>query len=408
MRFLAALIALAVTCLAQPSREESQRVFAEINENLQELSRLSGFKVRKQVRYDLITRDQVSKFLRTRIKEKAKPEQIRAEELTLKKFGLVPPDFSLEKSTVDLLTEQAAAFYDFESKKLYITDWASSGMQQSALAHELAHALADQNFHLKRFLESSKNDDAELARMAVMEGQASWLMSEYFARKSGQSLKTSPVLLDAMSQSAEGGAGEYPVFEQAPLYMRETLLFPYTWGIRFQQALVVKMGVAAFAEVFRKPPASTQQILHPEKYFAGVVSGKLSPPDLVSRRGFKVLAEGTVGELDHQVLLRQYAGKADADKVAPHWTGGSYRLLENRKLKRLVLAYASEWDEAASAKEYFELYRKVLDGKWKKTEFESTTADYISGRGDDGFFLVRLRGRVVTSLEGLEALSQAR
>jgi len=178
--------------------------------------------------------------------------------------------------------------------------------------------------------------------------------------------------------------------------------------MRFQQALVVKMGVAAFAEVFREPPVSTQQILHPEKYFAGVVSGKLSPPELVSRRGFKVLAEGTVGELDHQILLRQYAGKADADKVARHWTGGSYRLLENRQQKRIVLAFASEWDEAAIAKEYFELYRKVLERKWKRTEFQSTTADSISGRGDDGLFLVRLRGRVVTSLEGLEALGQVR
>ena len=78
------------------------------------------------------------------------------------------------------MSEQAAAFYDFRKKKLFMIDAGEDLLQHSALVHELAHALADQHFHLEKFIDhGSKNDDTSLARLAVMEGQATWLMSEY-------------------------------------------------------------------------------------------------------------------------------------------------------------------------------------------------------------------------------------
>jgi hypothetical protein len=139
---------------------------------------------------DFITKEKINEFLKKRIKDVAKPEDIRAEELTLKKFGFVPPDFDLAKNTVDLLTEQAAAFYDYDKKKLFITESTPDDTQEPVLAHELSHALADQHFNLGKFIkQGKKSDDGASARLAVMEGQATWLMSEFLARKLGQSLK---------------------------------------------------------------------------------------------------------------------------------------------------------------------------------------------------------------------------
>ena len=152
--------------------------------------------MRHPVPCDFITKEKIKEFLNKRIKDVAKPEDLRAEELTLKKFGLVPPDFDLAKNTVELLTEQAAAFYDYDRKKLFITDTTSSETQEPVLAHEIAHAIADQNFNLAKFIKAGrKSDDGATARLAVMEGQATWLMSELLARKMGQSLKDSPALL---------------------------------------------------------------------------------------------------------------------------------------------------------------------------------------------------------------------
>src|SRR3977135_525137 len=123
--FLAAAIVCALAAGgAQDQTPARRQIFREIDRSLQELGAVSGLKAKKPIRYDLITRDKVNQFLKDRVKEAVKPEELRAEEITLKKLGFVPLDFDLEKSTVDLLTEQAAAFYDYQTQKLVLTHWA--------------------------------------------------------------------------------------------------------------------------------------------------------------------------------------------------------------------------------------------------------------------------------------------
>jgi hypothetical protein len=405
---IVALLALLLAVAAAPAQSgvdvsQAREIFSEIDGILQDLHEITGFKIKHRVPAEIITRDKVKEFLEKRMKEASSPEEIRVEELTLKKFGLVPQDFDLAKNTVDLLTEQAAAFYDFHRKRMFITDWTPSATREPALVHELGHALADQNVNLEKFIkQGQKSDDGSMARLAVMEGQASWLMAEYLARKTGQSLATSPALLDTMAHSIESGANEFPVFESEPLYLRETLTFPYSQGLLFQNAVYERMKQKAFDEVFRKPPVSSQQILHPDTYFSGLEPARPALPQLANAHGYKRIADGTVGELDHSVLLEQYAGREESAAVSPHWRGGAYALLEHRSPERVVLLYAVEWDDAASAGHYFRLYRQVLEKKWKHLAIESESPTTLSGAGDDGHFLVQLTGNLVTSVEGAE------
>jgi hypothetical protein len=407
--FFALVALLAAAACAQPAAgQDGKQLFQEIEAIVSDLGEITGLKPTKPLRPDLIGRDQVKQFLEQRIKEEVKPEELRAEELTLKKFGFVPADFDLKQTTIELLTEQAAALYDYRKKRLYVLDSSSSTMQEVALVHELAHALADQRFNLEKFISrAGENDDGAMARLAVMEGQATWLMSEYLARRMGMSLKTSPTIAQYMSQQAGTTGGQFPVFDKAPLYIRETLIFPYTKGMLFQHVLVEKEGQAGFSSVFSRPPVSTQQILHPDKYFGGVRPTQPALPRLASQGDFRVLMEGSIGELDHSILLRQFAGPAEAEEVAPQWKGGAYRLLEHKKDRRAVLAYASEWQDPAVAKRFFELYRVVLKGKWKSMEVTEDRDGYLTGRGDDGHFILRLNGVTITCLQGMSSLSEA-
>lgn len=394
---------MAAACAAAiwAQKDSDRSVFDEIGGDLRELNQITGLKIHHSVPFDLISKDEVNKFLKGRVEEKSSQEDLRIEELGLKKFGFVPQDFDLKKSEVDLLTEQSAAFYDYHKKHLYIADWAPKDMRAEALVHELAHALADQNFHLERFIKKSgDDDDGSMAREAVMEGQATWLMSEEMERRQGQTLTGSPAAVEEMSRAMDSGGKDYPVFDATPLYIRRTLVFPYTKGMLFQNALVEKLGKQAFREVFRNAPVSTQQILHPEKYFTHVAPAKPELPRF-SERGYKRLAWGTMGELDHALLLEQYVDKKSAEEIAPHWRGGVYTLAENKKEKRVVLEYAVEWDSAEWAGKYFEAYQEVLRKKWRKIEVKTQNASTFSGLGDDGYFVVRLGGPVVKSLEGL-------
>jgi hypothetical protein len=398
----AALGAIALLLFAARPQTASDPAFAQIDKIVQTLSGITGLAEDHAVPYGRMTKRQLRQFLNKRIKKTVKPEEIRADELSLKMFGLVPQDFDLKKSTLDLLTEQAAAFYDYDRKKLFITESTPSESQEPVLAHELAHALADQNFNLGKFIKQGrKSDDGATARMAVMEGQATWIMSEFLAQKNGQSLKTSPGLVAMMSNLSETGAGQYPVFESAPLYERITLVFPYTKGMLFQNAVFQRDGQEGFAEVFRKPPISTQQILHPDKYFAGVKPSDPALPDL-HLKGYRGLVGGSMGELEHSILLEQYASKERALQLAPHWRGSNFALLENKSAARVVLFYAVEWDGEAAARDYFAFYREALRKKWKSMTVATESEDAVTGTGDDGAFELRRKGAVVTSVEGLD------
>jgi hypothetical protein len=398
-RLLLALVSAAGLATADPRS-------ARIEAMARELAEITGLALKRPIRHATIDREGVRRFLEERIRDEVKPRELRAEELVLKKFGFVPPDYDLRKSTIDLMTEQAAAFYDYRRRRLFTLDSAGDPLEEPTLFHEVAHALADQHFSLGRFVDGARDDDeASLARMAVMEGQATWLMFERQARRAGGSLKDSPEMIEMLKGAGAGPAGQFPVFDAAPLYMRESLMFPYSEGMSFQHAVFVKLGRRAFAEVFLRPPSTTQQILHPERYMSPVGQKVTARPPQVARGSYRVLVEGSIGEFDHSILLRQYAGRETARLLAPAWTAGAYRLLEpKRGAGGEVLAYASCWESEERAREFFVAWGAVQKGKWKSHRVARETSGLREGAGDDGRFQVRLEDRCVSSLEGLPAV----
>jgi hypothetical protein len=399
--FVALLLAACAVACAWAADDRGLAVCREVPDIARELTAISGLELRRPVPCDFMSKDKVNEYLKKKMKHGDTHEQIRADELTLKKFGLVPQDFDLSSSTVDLLTEQAAAFYDYDRKKLFITDSTASDSEEPVLAHELSHALADQKFDLGKFMRKGRDsDDGSAARLAVMEGQATWLMSEYMAHKSGRSLADSPELVRAMSDVSDSGGGQYPVFESEPLYLRLTLVFPYTKGMLFQNAVFERDGKDGFAEVFKRSPVSTAQILHPQLYFDDVTPHDPDLPEPHLPRGYKPLVGGSLGELDTSVLLEQYLGKERAAEISPHWRGSAFELRENKKAGRVVLLYAAEWDSEESARLYLTAYREVLAKKWKRMTVASESDGAVTGEGDDGRFELRRNGKVVTSIEG--------
>jgi hypothetical protein len=381
----------------------AQDLFANIGHIREGLAAITGLQFTRDVPYALIDKDQLRRYLEQRMKETMKPDDERAEETTLKMLGLVPGDFDLRQTTVDLLTEQAAAFYDYNKRKLFVLE-GSGGTEEErvALVHELAHALADQHFHLAKYIkEGMRSDDSATARQAVMEGQATWLMAAYISREGGGKPEVPEAVLKLMTASIEGSAAaQYPVFSQAPLYIRESLVFPYGAGLEFQDAVFRKLGKGAFSEVFQRPPLSSGQILHPERYLGhgGVVIP--DPPAIPDAREFRKLAEGTLGELDFRVLLSQYTERKEGEDLATHLQGGSYELFEHKREKFSVLGVASTWDSPESARKYLAASRKVMQGKWKKLEPATETPDSWAGRGDSGYFRVWITGETVNQIEG--------
>src|SRR5580704_3539005 len=126
LRRLILLALIASAALAQAPN----KLFEQIGPILDGLSKISGWKVERKVPAEILHQSDFRKMMQAHMNDSGNKE-VRAEELTLKMFGMVPPDFNLVGETVDLLSEQAAAFYDYNKKKLFILDTTLKGTKEN-------------------------------------------------------------------------------------------------------------------------------------------------------------------------------------------------------------------------------------------------------------------------------------
>ncbi len=376
-------------------------VFEQVDSMLEDLQEIMGFGPRRPVRHKTISKTEFRKLYESRMKEGQKPKELERELLFLRLFDLVPDEFDYAKTVLDLLSEQAWALYDFKRRELYLADWAPADALEFALLHELVHAVDDHNFNLLQYVNGARGSEHQLARLAAMEGQASWVMTEWAMRQSGRSLEGNRLLAIAAASATRFEAEQFPVYDSTPLYFREVLIFPYTDGLLFQDELIRRFGVEGFKRVFEQPPATTQQILQPDLYVRGVDPPQPKLSDEAIPKGFKRVYDGTFGQLDHRILLDHHLGEQDRDDLLDRWRGSRFEVLENRRSRTALLRYAVRWDDAATAREYYHLYRQICKRKWEGLDLVDQGNDRCEGVSATGRVVLELDGDVLRSTEGL-------
>jgi hypothetical protein len=214
-------------------------------------------------------------MLMKNLDENTTPAQLHAAEVTLKRLGLAPADFQYRALMVRVLTEQVAGYYEPKTGEFHLADWIDVDGQRPVMAHELTHALQDQHFNLRRFEHWPKGDsDSELAAHALIEGDAMLAMVLYVTSNPLRAAEFLKSMSKMGNQSAE--------LEKAPRALRESLLFSYQQGIYWTQSLYKQGGWARVSKAFSELPQSTEQILHPDKYFGHEAPVKVTLPDVTN------------------------------------------------------------------------------------------------------------------------------
>ena len=368
------------------SPEQAQELFRSVDEILKFASKDTGLPVKHPVDRKLIERDAVQAYVEKSIKEDKDTHRLERSAVVLKKFGLLPRDFDLSSFLVKMLREQVAAYYDPKTNTVNLLNWVDAEQQKPVLAHELTHALQDQSFGLQKWLKevpeaiekkdpspADINEDEALgARQAVVEGQAMAVFVDYSLAPTGQTLIDAPQIAEAMKQGMLVGADQSPEFNSAPIFLKETLTFPYRYGLDFTAALLSAGGKElAFAGVFNNPPRTTREIMEPKTYLA---HEKLDPMKMIDfEKGFKDYERfdiGAMGEFDVDVLVEQYAGNEEAQALYPEWRGGYYFAgkLKADKSAPLALVYASRWSEPGTAAEFAAVYAKSLAKRYHEVK----------------------------------------
>ncbi len=404
--------------------EEAKELLNAVDEVLKFDSGDTGLRIKHEIKRQLADREQVQTYIEARLKDDEDTQRLQRSEVVLKKLGLLPRDFDLQTFLVELLREQVAGYYDTKTKTVYLLDWLQPASQLTVMAHELTHALQDQNFGLEKWIEKgtsektpteeARGDEEIAARHAVVEGQAMAVMIDYLLAPTGNSVVNSPTITQAIQQGMME-SDDSPVFNRAPLFLKRVLLFPYREGLNFERELLVKGGKdKAFAGVFKSPPQNTRQVMEPATYLAGENLPQMPVPDIARLLGkdWEKYDVGSIGEFDVAVMAEIYSGADAAKKIYPQWRGGWYYAVKRKNGGELALVMVTKWANGIAADDFYGLYGRYVPKRYQTLPAPLPAPPVLSGPAPrsaelwntaDGPVEIRLTGDTVIAIESVPA-----
>jgi hypothetical protein len=347
-----------------------------------EVAEAGGVPFRSDVPLDYLSRGALSSYLKEVLDSEYPPERASADERTLVALDLLPPRAGLRALRARLLEENVAGFYDERPgrKRLFAVsdDRTLTPANQLVLAHELRHALQDQYADVHGTIPASVGDfdDRRMAYLSLLEGDATLVMERFLLRRL-------PGLPESMGDM---GALSLPpnIMPGVPVVLQDQLLLPYLLGRDFARAVFARGGWDALRQAWARPPASTEQVLHPEKYFAGEEPRAPSLP--YAPPSGRLINEGVLGEMLTRTLLGE-----GSDAAAAGWGGDLFRVFD--VAGRTLLVWASAWDTVADAREFAEAVRARFRVRHGPPRVER--GFHVFASGEWRFALVEQPGRVL-------------
>lgn len=331
---------------------------------------LRGLDALTPVEHLFPTRDDVTDYLERELNIQLDEETLLRETQFYIAFDLLPADADLREVYINFLTSPAgvAGFYDTESKAmnvLLVGDGelgdALPLLDQITYAHEFTHALQDQHFNLEPLLSdetATANPDAALARLSLIEGDATTVMTGYLQAAAQQNP------MAALGLLAQGfSAGAFSIPAGTPGFIVTELSFPYQDGMTFVSALYEDGGWDAVNAAYDNLPQSSEQILHPDKYLAGEAPQAVTLETTSPGGGWTLLADRPLGEFYLRSYLDTQLSTRDAARAAAGWGGDRYHLYYNADADQRAFTLQIAWDAPEEADEFIQVFAQFLEAK---------------------------------------------
>jgi hypothetical protein len=272
--------------------------------------------------------------------------------------GMLPEGTDLASLAVSFTAATAGATYSpLDTQVLLVSD--RGGFRNTGLlTHEFVHALQDQHFDLLRLMLARPfSFDRAEAAFALVEGDAVSV-----ERRAAQPDAWARKTLEEVAREEEGRYAGYRkgIGALFPPLLTETFIFRYRDGLRFVEALRRARPAVNLDEVFRRPPASSEQVLHPEKYLAGEAPREIEAnAEGFADEGWRLTATTPLGEVGVRGLLMAGVQAEEAKRAAAGW-GGDRSFVFEREGHAPLFVWKSVWDTSRDAQEFFRAYNAVL------------------------------------------------
>ncbi len=332
---------------------EKENVQQAMERVLRKTEEITGIRRKADIPWEILTREQVREMLRRELAREKPPERLQRETRMLRALGLIPADLDLGAFLLDLYTEQVGGFYDPKTGR-YVVVEGMGALQDLVMSHELVHALQDQYAGFERRIEGIRGDeDAEMAFLSVVEGCATTAMMAYMFNKPVDDMPDLGRMAALMRLGNSMFADRMPSFAGAPAFIQESLIFPYAYGTDFLKAYLERESFARSNGLFAHPPRTTEQILHPEKYFRDRPEGPCAVEWSAAEK--KAFGPGDswadLGEFYVREFLCLGLPRPDAEAAAAGW-GGDRLLVGNGSSGRTRALWKIRWDDAAAAERF--------------------------------------------------------
>ena len=383
--FVLCLITVTSAPAAAQQVDESQLLKA-MEELVGTTARVRGLEPKGPIQKGIKSREEITGYMNRKISEDYQTERIKLEEKMLKKTGLLPEKIDYQEAMINLLTEQVQGFYDPEERLLFIASWLPMSDQESVMMHEITHALQDQHFDLQarfRANRNTDNDDYLLAQQALFEGDATLTALQFTIEPYKRHFSELPDLAFIMETQMDVEMSQSRVLSSVPQFLRETLIFPYGFGAAFLQEIWKQSpSWDAVNKIYSDLPASSEQIMHPEKYYGTRDNPKtVDAATKAARLGaeWKIPYKSVFGEFMLGQMLELHMNKDRAKRSATGWGGDEVLLLENGAGKSAVWI-ETEWDTDDDSEKFFD----AMD-EWFRLHFPKASRRTVP----EGFSLIQ-------------------
>jgi hypothetical protein len=397
---ISAILALGGIALAFAQETNPPDLLKTADEMIRITARLRGLEPKSPILRAIKSRDEISRYLNEKLQKESTDREILEEQIFLRTLGLIPSSLDLKASALKMLTERIEGVYDPEKKTLFLVSGIPAAEQNPVIIHELDHALQDQYFDLGKILNEDRhleNDDKVMAHKAVIEGEALVIMMLEASKRTFSQLPDLAVVSQLLNNASE-------VPGNTPMYLQETLQFPYGYGAAFLQKIWLKNpSWESINKIYSDLPSSTEQILHPEKYYgdrdepkpvnAEAIAGKLGST-------WKVTYKNVLGEFSLDLLLRLYLTEQRSRRAAAGWGGDQVLLLENAAGNNAVLA-DTVWDSPEEGEKFFNAMQAWFQQKFPNARKADETTAGFSLTEDKQINWLRRDGAEVQFLIGL-------
>jgi hypothetical protein len=291
----------------------------------------------------IISRDEMVQRVEHSLDTEIPPEVVSASGEILFALGTVPASYDYRSGLLSVMRAELLGFYEPREKTMFLGGDLHGQELDATLWHELVHALQDQHYGLGKLLVWSDDaGDWQGAVHALAEGDATSAMVDgLFADRGMRAPDLPDSMMDLQSALSAGTVG------QVPPIVKRSVEAPYLDGLAFVNALRRRGGWAAVAAAWQRLPASTEQILHLDKYDSAEPPEPLPalPPSALGPT--RVVYSDVYGEETLRILFEEWMPARAAREAASGWAGDRVSTFSDGA--QISVAWHIRYDNEAAA-----------------------------------------------------------